>query len=539
MLLTNVSTKTVRDRTPLALYVGLGITAFSFIFLIYAASLEEEMANLTKDLPEAFTSIMGGVESNYAIAELFGLMAPIAVLVIAISGGINVLASEERNRTADLLLTLPLTRREVVISKATVLVFNVALVCGSLLVGTWIGASLISIKGFEPSDAVAINIHLFFLGLAFGMIALAASNATGSTAVGTGFAAGLAVLSNLVSGLLPLVEGYAGWAKISPWYYYNGSDPLTNGIKPSHLAVLAAIAGGCFVVSLLVIDHRDIGSQSAGSRLKIPAIGMITRPKVGSVFAKALSERLTMITVVSGILVLMGLMISAMYNGIKGSLVDFADAFPESVLALFGASDFSTPEGWIQIEMQSLTVPLALLAVTITMGTKAIAGNDADRTLALLAATPIKRSRIVIDNALAILGATAIVSIICWLGLVAGSALAGLGIESSKLAASMTHIALLTLFFGYLALAIGAATSSGTAVKVSITAVVVAYFGDWLLSLREGLAPFAVLSPWHYASAAEPLIDGVNFAHLGVLAGLSVIAVAAAVYFFERRELLA
>ncbi len=93
------------------------------------------------------------------------------------------IAREERTRTADLLFTAPVTRREVTISKAVVLIGNLALACGSFAVGAMAAAALIDLEGFDPGDALAGVVHLFFLGLAFAMIALAAGNVTGSTSV--------------------------------------------------------------------------------------------------------------------------------------------------------------------------------------------------------------------------------------------------------------------------------------------------------------------------------------------------------------------
>ena len=507
------------------------------MFFAVGSSLESEMNDMLQGLPEAFTGLIGGTENNYAIAELFGLVAPIALLVVAIAGGVDVYAREERNHTADLLLTQPVTRRHVVGSKAAVLAINIGITTGFVLAGSALWAKVIPLNGFDPSDTLGISIHLYFLGLAFGMFALAIGNSTGSPGAGMAAAGGLAVLSNLAAGLLPLVKGFESGAKLSPWYYYNGSNPVVNGLDLGHVAVLAAIAAVSFGIALVVVEHRDIASQRSAPRLKIPAVGMITRPKVGTVFSKALSERLTLIAIVGGIVAALTIAVSAMYRGMKDTLADFTTAFPESVLKLFGVTDFSTPEGWIQVEMLSLMVPIAFLTVGIVMGTKAIAGNDAEKTLNLVVASPIRRRRIITDHAFAITCAITALAAITWLGLIAGSLVGGLDLNAARLAASVAHIALLGLFFGCLALAIGSHASSGTTIKITIIVAVVAYFGDWLLTLRPRLKPFAVLSPWHYVTAAEPLTQGANFWHLAILLIGSVIAVAAAVFLFERREL--
>lgn len=216
MLLNSVTTKAVRDRTPLAVMIGLALAAISFVFVALAASLEAEIADLSEQLPDAFAGIMGGSGSNYVVAELFGLLAPIAVLVVAVSGATNALAREETRRTADLLLTQPVTRREVVIDKAKILLTHLLIVCGLLLVGSATAASVIDLDGFAPGDALAGSVHLFFLGLAFATVTLAVANVTGSGAAALGFGIGFAVLSNLSPGCSHSSRGGRAWPASRP-----------------------------------------------------------------------------------------------------------------------------------------------------------------------------------------------------------------------------------------------------------------------------------------------------------------------------------
>ncbi|MCZ7535075.1 MAG: ABC transporter permease [Acidimicrobiia bacterium] len=539
MLLSSVATKTVRDRTPITLGIGAGLGLLALAMVSVAASFEDDMAGMFDDLPDAFTGIIGGSGGNYVITEVFGLIAPIAVLVLAIGGGIGAIAREERDRTADLLLTHPVTRRRVVVSKSLVLVAHVGAACIIFLAGATVGAVLVDVAGFGPGDALAATVHLFFLGLAFGMIALAAGTLTGSTSAGMGIAAGLAVASNLVAGVVPLIDGLDDIARLSPWYYFNGAEPLTRGVAPGHLAVLGGLAVAALAVALVAVDHRDIGARRSGPRLKIPAVGTLVRPRVSGVFVKTLSERAVLVNVTGISLAAMAVTMSAMYTGIKDSLAELSDAFPDSVADLIGTANFSTPAGWIQAEMLSMIVPFALVAVGAVIGVGAIAGEDARRTLSLLVTTPIKRSRIVLEKAAAIVAAVIVAAGMCWLGLVAGSAIGGLDLSTAQLAAAMAHMALLGIFFGVLALAIGAAAGKTAALRAVVALAFAAYLGEWLLSLQDDLEAFAVLSPWHYVNTAQPLINGVAPLHLSVLAVASAITVAVAVQLFEHRELAA
>ncbi len=553
MLLTDVTTKTVRERSPLACSVGAGVAVGAFLMVMVAEALGEDMATMIADLPEALTGIMGGVGTNYVVTELFGIIAPVAVLTVSIGGGVNAVAGEERRHTADLLLTQPVSRRSVVRSKSIVLVGDTLIVCAFLLAGSALGATLFGVTGFGPNDAVAAVIHLFFLAIAFGALALAVGNATGSSSTGTAAAVVVAVVANLLAGILPLVEGAAGYVRLSPWYYFNGSEPLVNGVDLGHLGVLGSLALASFGFALWVVDHRDIGAGAgnptrrllshtsvlrnrAGSSPRRRA-GTIAGPRVGSIVAKTLTERTAFVVILSSAMAAMSVLVSLMYPSIKGSLIELNDAFPPAMLELFGATDMSTPDGFIQVEMLSLMTPIALIALAVVMGVDAIAGEASRRTIGFLLAAPIPRARVVAEKAVALILAVAMTTVGLWLGLVLGSAIAGIGLSVGGLAAALIHQMLLAVFFGMLALAIGSATERSLAVRVTMAVIVVTYFGNWLLGLRTSLAAGAKLSPWYYAVEADPMRSGIEPVHLAVLAAGSAILLAAAVWGFQRRDL--
>lgn len=539
MLLSDVRAKTVRDRTPMALWVGGGLAVVSLFMLWVASGLEQQLADLLDELPEVFTSLLGEGGGNYVVGELFGLIGPIAILVVGISGGVHALAREERDRTADLLLAQPVTRRHVVVAKAGVLVLDVFLACAVFGVGASAASVLVGPRGFGPGDALAGTVHLFFLGLAFGMIALAVANATGSTGVGLAVTTGLAVLSSLTAGLLPLVDGMEDGARLSPWHYYNGADPVGRGVDAGDLGVLAAIAAVAFTVGVVVVEHRDIGSRRAGRGLSLPAVGALTRPRMSGVFTKSLWERTTLVTVSGGSLAVLAVLVSLMFDGLQATMSDFSRSLPAGIGELIGSADLGTPVGWIQAEMMSMLVPLVVVAVGVVMGVNAIAGEDARRTLGLLVALPVTRRRIVLEKAAAMAAGVVAVAALCWAGMAVGSAVAGLGLDIGNVTGAMVHVSLLGVLFGGIGLALGAATSPTVALRTTLALVVAAYLGEWLLRLDDRLAGFAVLSPWHYLSAAEPLVNGADPLHLAVLATGAVIAVGTAVPLFERRELQA
>ncbi|OQA39767.1 MAG: hypothetical protein BWY52_03039 [Chloroflexi bacterium ADurb.Bin325] len=55
----------------------------------------------------------------------------------------------------------------------------------------------------------------------------------------------------------------------------------------------------------------------------------------------------------------------------------------------------------------------------------------------------------------------------------------------------------------------------------------------------KGLKPYRILSPFYYATAADPLANGLNWGHAAVLATLIALFAAVAWATFQRRDLAA
>ena len=58
----------------------------------------------------------------------------------------------------------------------------------------------------------------------------------------------------------------------------------------------------------------------------------------------------------------------------------------------------STAEGFYEAETYGLMVPISVIVVTAVIGSRALAGEEQNRTMGLLLANPIKRSRVVLEK---------------------------------------------------------------------------------------------------------------------------------------------
>ena len=157
----------------------------------------------------------------------------------------------------DLLLANPVTRSKVILEKTVALIgYTVALGVVTFF-GTWATVFLA-----EPDIALeniaATSLLATLLGLVFGGFALLLGSATGRSRVASYGSALMILAGYFVWSFMPLSENYAGWAKISPFHYYLGSDPLVNGMHWGHAAVLTGLFVLFVAASIPALQRRDL-----------------------------------------------------------------------------------------------------------------------------------------------------------------------------------------------------------------------------------------------------------------------------------------
>lgn len=236
----------------------------------------------------------------------------------------------------------------------------------------------------------------------------------------------------------------------------------------------------------------------------------------------------------------LGLMIvwvMAIYSSVETELADYVEAMPEAMKSLFGMEEITSLAGFVHAEIFSLMGPLVFLALAITTGASAIAGEERDRILPIVLATGVGRGSLLLSKLAALTVELAALAAITLAALLIGLVLAGGGLGLAAATAATLQLAALGLFFGALALAVGAATgrkttASGTSVAVALAT----YLVDALANLVGWLEPLEVLSPFHWYAPGNPLVDGLSISGLSLLTACTAVLAAVAVVTFDRRD---
>src|ERR1700675_2696400 len=121
-------TKTLRDQKRPVIGWGTGLAAMAAMYVSFYPTIRNSAASLDKylqSLPDAVKQLLGdqafSSPAGYLRSEVFSILGPILFLVFVIGSGARAIAGEEEAGTLDLLLSTPISRRQVVFDKAVAL----------------------------------------------------------------------------------------------------------------------------------------------------------------------------------------------------------------------------------------------------------------------------------------------------------------------------------------------------------------------------------------------------------------------------------
>lgn len=265
-MLRNVFSKSMRDLRRSLLWWSIGFAGLVAIMTSVYPSVRDnpELNRLVEDYPEAlkaFIAFGGSVDyvsgAGYLGSELFSFMVPLLFAVAAIGSGAAAIAGEEERGTLELLLSQPVTRRRVATEKLAAMVAELGVLIVVLWLALWAGVRLTGM-GVSSWEVLSASLTAGALGLTFGAVAFLVGAATGRKALAVGLAAAAAVASYLVNALAALVDELEPLQKMSPFYHYAIGDPLRQGVAPTHLVFLIAVAAVAAAVGVVLFDRRDL-----------------------------------------------------------------------------------------------------------------------------------------------------------------------------------------------------------------------------------------------------------------------------------------
>jgi ABC-2 type transport system permease protein len=221
-----------------------------------------------------------------------------------------------------------------------------------------------------------------------------------------------------------------------------------------------------------------------------------------------------------------------------GAMFDeMLEQVPPGLIEAFGMQDFGSPAGYLRGNLYDLLVPLLLGAAAIALAGALTAGEEDAGRLELVVAQPVSRAAVFGGRTGALIGWLTVLVAAMAVTQVASDAVFGLEIALDRLAATIILCGLLALLHGALALAVAGWLPRPSAVLgVGLAVLVGGFVVAALFPLSDVLRPWAGLSPWDWALAGDPLVNGGDPWRYAALAIPSALLVAVGLVGFARRD---
>ena len=190
---------------------------------------------------------------------------------------------------------------------------------------------------------------------------------------------------------------------------------------------------------------------------------------------------------------------------------DLTEEFPEALRKIIRMEDYTSPTGYLSMELFSFMIPLIFIGLATSWGARAGAEEDENKTADVLFSLPLSRVSILATRATAmivVVSATACISIVA---LTLGTTLVDMDVGVANIAAASVSCGLLGVVFGSTALMASCWTGRrgvglGAGLGLAITCFVT-YSLAPLVGFFDGLLP---VNPYQWTIGQNPLAHGMD-----------------------------
>lgn len=245
-----------------ATWWGVGIVALVVLTAAFWPSLEGtdvlEGFDDMEALLEAFGAQDIGTPAGYLDGQVYALMLPLLLSGMAVAGLTMLTAGDEDAGRLELLHALPVSRRAVWLGRwaaSTLVLVAVAAVAAVVVV---VLLPVFSLDEVGAGRILGATAGCALLAAFHAAVAYAAAGLGASRGLAVGVALLVLVAGYLVSFLLPLVDALEAARRLSPWWWAIGEQPVSDGVRPAWLLLLAAVTAALVAAGTAGVERRDI-----------------------------------------------------------------------------------------------------------------------------------------------------------------------------------------------------------------------------------------------------------------------------------------
>jgi ABC-2 type transport system permease protein len=221
-------------------------------------ALADAMTSYPDAIKQAFHMEDLTTATGYFNATVFGILVPILTCVFAISVAVKAIAADEEAGTLDLTLAHPVGRLSVALQRYAALVGGLVAACALVLVVLLALRDAADFASIPVGNLAATAFQLALLGFCVGSITFAVGAFTGKRALTLGVGAGVTVVAYLADSFAPSVKSLKWLEQFSPFDWYLGGSPLSNGLQVGDCALLIGVGLVAAAIGLWRFRERDL-----------------------------------------------------------------------------------------------------------------------------------------------------------------------------------------------------------------------------------------------------------------------------------------
>ncbi len=245
----------------------IGIVAFIALNLLFYPSFRDQSQQLEQafsDIPDSAMALLSDTGDfmspvGYLSSQIFYLMLPMLLGILAISLGSSLLGKEEKEGTIELLLSRPISRTQLLFSKAlagisiTLLVGLIAALVTSVL------AKLVKLEA-STTGIVLATVVCWMMAVSFGAVAFVISSLGKARIASVGIATLYALGGYIIASLINVAEWLRWPAKAFPFNYYHPAIIMQSNYNWANSGFFVAVIVLAGIIAWLVFNRRDITS---------------------------------------------------------------------------------------------------------------------------------------------------------------------------------------------------------------------------------------------------------------------------------------
>ncbi len=242
--------------------------AIAFLVLIWMIEFESFANNpfiddFMNSIPKGVLSAMG--MSNLDISSLDGFIGTISMYLYLLLGiqavllGSNIISKEERDKTAEYLFALPVSRKKIISSKIISAIINLI-----VLNIVTVGSMIVSTLNYDKKEGFYSFIALLFLGvfmiqLIFLSIGLLVASVNKRYKKSGNVSVIILMVTFLLASLINMVESIDFLKYLTPFKYFDSSYILNQkSLEPVFIIISIAIIISGIGGTLLFYPKRDL-----------------------------------------------------------------------------------------------------------------------------------------------------------------------------------------------------------------------------------------------------------------------------------------